>query len=214
MGYGVIGSPTGSGPVSLGSSPGTPATLPTTRMPQQAASAFVLPGRRRRLDLAATATVAAPARLQPGHAQQHQQDDGADDRPEQPGEVELAHGQGVVLDQVRHEPADERPHHTKDDGAEQADGVTAGNYQAGDSARDEADDQQNDNERQHACVNYPATAKHAKDLDPGRRQDARPSWSAGGGVWRRSARYASLSSRLGLAPQSVFCSRLGPQDRV
>ncbi len=27
MGYGVIGSPTGSGPVSLGSSPGTPATL-------------------------------------------------------------------------------------------------------------------------------------------------------------------------------------------
>ncbi len=26
MGYGVIGSPTGSGPVSLGSSPGTPAT--------------------------------------------------------------------------------------------------------------------------------------------------------------------------------------------
>src|SRR5690349_15964155 len=28
MGYGVIGSPTGSGPVSLGSSPGTPAGLP------------------------------------------------------------------------------------------------------------------------------------------------------------------------------------------
>src|SRR5262249_61722135 len=28
MGYGVIGSPTGSGPVSLGSSPGTPAACP------------------------------------------------------------------------------------------------------------------------------------------------------------------------------------------
>jgi hypothetical protein len=27
MGYGVIGSPTGSGPVSLGSSPGTPAAF-------------------------------------------------------------------------------------------------------------------------------------------------------------------------------------------
>src|SRR5262249_35139268 len=33
MGYGVIGSPTGSGPVSLGSSPGTPAVLLVARMP-------------------------------------------------------------------------------------------------------------------------------------------------------------------------------------
>src|SRR6266851_5011626 len=31
MGYGVIGSPTGSGPVSLGSSPGTPATCAQER---------------------------------------------------------------------------------------------------------------------------------------------------------------------------------------
>ena len=45
MGYGVIGSPTGSGPVSLGSSPGTPAICnhsvkTAARSPKRAAALF------------------------------------------------------------------------------------------------------------------------------------------------------------------------------
>ena len=42
MGYGVIGSPTGSGPVSLGSSPGTPASKLVSADAHSGARAFWL----------------------------------------------------------------------------------------------------------------------------------------------------------------------------
>src|SRR6185312_5651578 len=115
MGYGVIGSPTGSGPVSLGSSPGTPATPMTSADAVDGIRACVsrVRGRRAERPLGSSGPAvyrsdAAAAPFHAGHAQQHQQDDGPDDRPDDAGGVEVVNRELVVQHQVRDKPAQER----------------------------------------------------------------------------------------------------------
>jgi hypothetical protein len=124
MGYGVIGSPTGSGPVSLGSSPGTPATCESAATcegsrasvsSRSAAHATAGAGRPggpldlgpglgrpagwapgSRLDPAAAPMTA----LESGHAEHQQDDDGADDRAEDADCSEMVGFHGVILDQL------------------------------------------------------------------------------------------------------------------
>jgi hypothetical protein len=56
----------------------------------------------------------------------------------------------VVLDQVLQETPDKGAEDAQHDGAEDPDGVPAGQEQPSDSAGDEADDDQHDNESNHA----------------------------------------------------------------
>src|ERR1700733_2287023 len=112
-----------------------------------------------------TAPAPAAAALGAGQAQDDQQDHGTDDGPDDPRGVELVDRQGVVLNQRIDEPANERPDNTQDDGAQYADGIAAGNQQAGDETRDESDDQQDDNESYHGRFSYPSTVKYAIDLE-------------------------------------------------
>jgi methionyl-tRNA synthetase len=93
---------------------------------------------------------AAAAGLRVEQPEQDQQDQGADDRPDDPDRVEAVNAERVVLDQVLQKAAHERAHDAEHDGAEEADGVTAGDQEPRDGAGDEADDDQNDNESNHA----------------------------------------------------------------
>jgi len=68
----------------------------------------------------------AAARLRVEEPEQDQQDDGADDRSEDPDQVEAVNAHVVVLDQVLQEAADERAHDAEHDGADEPDGVAAG----------------------------------------------------------------------------------------
>jgi methionyl-tRNA synthetase len=99
----------------------------------------------RRLSAAAAATG-----LSVEQAEQEQQDQGADDRADDPDGVEAVDAERVVLDQVLQEAAHERAHDAEHDGAEQPDGVAPGDEEARDGAGNEADDDQNDNEGNHA----------------------------------------------------------------
>jgi methionyl-tRNA synthetase len=99
----------------------------------------------RRLSAAAAATG-----LSVEQAEQEQQDQGADDRSDDPDGVEAVDAERVVLDQVLQEAAHERAHDAEHDGAEQPDGIAPGDEEARDGARNEADDDQNDNESNHA----------------------------------------------------------------
>ena len=100
--------------------------------------------------LSASARSAPAARLGVEEPEQDQHDDGADDRPDDPDRVEAVDAQVVVLDQVLQEAPDERAHDAEHDGAEDPDGVAAGDQQPGDGARDEADDDEHDDESDHA----------------------------------------------------------------
>ncbi len=82
---------------------------------------------------------AAAARLGVEEPEQDQQDDGADDRSEDPDQVEAVNAHIVVLDQVLQEAADKRAHDAEHDSADEPDGITAGDEQPGDEACDEAD---------------------------------------------------------------------------
>jgi methionyl-tRNA synthetase len=70
--------------------------------------------------------LSAPAGLRVEQPQQDQQDQGADDRSDDPDRVEAVNAQRVVLNQVLQEAAHERSHDAEHDGAEEADGVAAG----------------------------------------------------------------------------------------
>jgi methionyl-tRNA synthetase len=74
----------------------------------------------------APAGSAPPAGLGVEEPEQDQHDDGADDRPDDPGRVEAVDAQAVVLDQVLQEAAHERAADAEHDGAEDPDGVAAG----------------------------------------------------------------------------------------
>jgi hypothetical protein len=100
--------------------------------------------------LSAPARSAPPAGLGVEEPEQDQQDDGADDRSDDPDRVEAVDAQVVVLDQVLQEAAHERAHDAEHDGAEDPDGVAAGDQQPGDGAGDEADDDEHDDESDHA----------------------------------------------------------------
>jgi hypothetical protein len=93
--------------------------------------------------------VAAATRLKPGDAQQEQQHPRADDRPDEADGVEAVHAERVVLDQVLQEAAHEGAGDAEQDGAEDADRVTAGHQQAGDRAHDQPDDHRRDDEANH-----------------------------------------------------------------
>ena len=93
---------------------------------------------------------AAAAGLGVEQAEEEEQDQRTDDRPDDPDGVEAVDAQRMVLDQVLQEAAHERAHDAEQDGAEQPDGVAAGDEEPRDSAGDEADDDQNDNESNHA----------------------------------------------------------------
>src|SRR5882757_1379263 len=100
MGYGVIGSPTGSGPVSLGSSPGTPASVvhsqpagnggrPVAGVRFRMTSRPECLGSLRRRSAGAVSDppapggpgpAPAPAALQAGDPEDQQDHDGTDDR--------------------------------------------------------------------------------------------------------------------------------------
>jgi methionyl-tRNA synthetase len=95
-------------------------------------------------------SVAAAAGFHVEKPQQEQQHEGADDRPEDADQVEAVNAQRVVLDEVLQETPDEGAEDAQHDGAEEADGVPAGQEQPSDSAGDEADDDQHDNESNHA----------------------------------------------------------------
>jgi hypothetical protein len=86
MGYGVIGSPTGSGPVSLGSSPGTPATSPRAARCESAPAA---------------------AALEAGEPQDQQNHDGPDDGANDADGLEVARLDRVILHEFPEEAADE-----------------------------------------------------------------------------------------------------------
>jgi len=94
---------------------------------------------------------AAAAGLRVEQPQQEQQDQGTDDRSDDPDGVEAVDAQRVVLDQVLQEAAHERAHDAEHDGAEQPDGVASRDEEARDGAGNEADDDQNDNESNHAA---------------------------------------------------------------
>jgi methionyl-tRNA synthetase len=93
---------------------------------------------------------AAASGLGVEQAEQDQQDQGTDDRSDDPDRVEAVNAQRVVLDKVLQEAAHERAHDAEHDGAEQPDGVAPRDEEARDGAGDEADDDQNDNEGNHA----------------------------------------------------------------
>ncbi len=93
---------------------------------------------------------AAAAGLRVEEPEQDQQDQGTDDRPDDPDRVEAVDAQRVVLNQVLQEAAHERADDAEHDGAEQPDGVAPGDEEPRDGAGDEADDDQNDNEGNHA----------------------------------------------------------------
>src|SRR3984957_14534155 len=92
---------------------------------------------------------AAAARLQVGEPEQEQQHDGADDGPDEAHGVEAVHVQRVVLPQVVEETADEGAGDADDDSADDADGVAAWEKKAGQSARDQPDDDDPDYESNH-----------------------------------------------------------------
>ncbi len=148
MGYGVIGSPTGSGPVSLGSSPGTPATCKSATAcgRQSRFIVFVTCG-----DVPAR-LVAAPAvaALQAGHPHEQQDHERSDDRAENARGAERVGLYGVVFHEVPQEPADERADDAYRDRAENADVVATWQQQAGHEPGDESDDEENYYESQHA----------------------------------------------------------------
>jgi methionyl-tRNA synthetase len=70
--------------------------------------------------------LSASAGLRVEQPQQDQQDQGADDRSDDPDRVEAVNAQRMVLNQVLQEAAHERSHDAEHDGAEEADGVAAG----------------------------------------------------------------------------------------
>src|ERR1044071_5677394 len=196
MGYGVIGSPTGSGPVSLGSSPGTPAGLPLTGPGMSDMPGF--PSLRREFpvfwtskarwgaagpqrawlwaDLVSvwrgTCSVAGPdpaaaaAALSAREAQDEQQDDRADDRADDARRVELVRDP-VELDELPQEAAHERTDHAEQDGAEDPDRVPAGHEQPRHGARDESDDDQDNNECHHDAGCTTFGVIHAVPRPPG-----------------------------------------------
>ena len=78
-----------------------------------------------------------------------EQDDGTDDRAEQPGGAEAAVG-GVAPEQdVGQEAAYEGPDDAEHDGGADAHGVTAGNQEPGQRTGDEADHEQAEDESDH-----------------------------------------------------------------
>jgi methionyl-tRNA synthetase len=93
---------------------------------------------------------AAAAGLRVEQPEQDQQDQGADDRPDDPDRVEAVDAERVVLDQVLQEAAHERADDSEHDGAEQPDGVAPGDQEPRDGAGNEADNDQDDNESNHA----------------------------------------------------------------
>src|ERR1051326_4897484 len=196
MGYGVIGSTTGCGPVSLGSSPGTPAGLPLTGPGMSDMPGF--PSLRREFpvfwtskarwgvagpqrawlwaDLVSvwrgTCSVAGPdpaaaaAALSARQAQDEQQDDGADDRADDAGRVELVRDP-VELDELPQEATQERADDSEQDGAQDAHGVPAGHEQPRHGACDEPDDDQDNDECDHAAGCTTFGAIHAATRLPG-----------------------------------------------
>jgi methionyl-tRNA synthetase len=100
--------------------------------------------------LARRARSAPAAGLDAEEPQQEQQHEGADDRPEDPDQVEAVNAQRVVLDEVLQETPDEGAEDAEHDGAEDPDGVPAGQEEPSDRAGDEADDYQYDDEGNHA----------------------------------------------------------------
>jgi methionyl-tRNA synthetase len=92
---------------------------------------------------------ATPAGLRVEQPQQDEQDQGTDNRSDDPDRVEAVNAQRVVLDQVLQEAAHERSHDAEHDGAEDADGVAAGDQQPSDGAGDQPDDNQYDDESDH-----------------------------------------------------------------
>ena len=95
-------------------------------------------------------SVATATGLEVGEPQQEQQHDGAYDRPDEAHRVEAVNAQRVVLNQVFEESADKGADDADHDGAEDSDGVPAGEQQARDGAHDESDDQKPDDEDNHA----------------------------------------------------------------
>jgi hypothetical protein len=92
------------------------------------------------------AATTGSATLRAGEPHQQQQDEGADDRSDDPHRAEAVDVDLVILDQVLQEAADERADDAEDDGSQEADGVAAGKKQAGDQSSDQPDDDQDDDE--------------------------------------------------------------------
>ena len=117
MGYGVIGSPTVSGSVSLGSSPGTPADQAHPASAAKAARPAVGRPASRQSDPAAPVAAPGAAALVPGSAHQQQHQKRTDDRADDARKGELVRRQPVVEEQVLQESTDEGTRHAQQDRA-------------------------------------------------------------------------------------------------
>src|ERR1035438_653993 len=93
------------------------ASAPSRAAPWRAGQGPPVTGQNVRSDPAAPAA-AGPAEplvaaLVAGQPVQDQQDQGADDGADDPGRAKVVDGEGVVLDQVQDEPAEEGPQHAE-----------------------------------------------------------------------------------------------------
>src|ERR1700722_12113204 len=122
----------------------------------------VLVAQYRWLSTGGSVPPATATSLQPGHAQQKQHDDGADDRAEYADGAEVVGLDLVELDELPQESADERPHNAEQDCADDADIVPARHEQAGNEADDQSDDDEKNYERNHAEAGTRFPADYAR----------------------------------------------------